>query len=218
MLAARELDHNLLQPQARTWVNTHLKFTHGYGAVVSPTREVTSEGGPVLWLQNIPIPSSPFNVQILQDADGIQYLFWVDSKEGFLYRTTDGKTRSEVSMKGWKTSASKDKPEIQPVAVGILENGLLVANTTSGCYLYDLQSGKQIKQLTEEFIAAALTVAGNQFAIITMGNVEETMTDISIYNYIITYHLQACHLRFISCAPLRPFRRHRLHAPNRRSV
>ncbi|MGE5561374.1 MAG: UPF0182 family protein, partial [Chloroflexota bacterium] len=58
MLAARELDHRLLQPQARTWVNMHLKFTHGYGAVVSPTREVTSEGGPVLWLQDIPVHSS----------------------------------------------------------------------------------------------------------------------------------------------------------------
>lgn len=57
MLAARELDHRLLQPQARTWVNTHIQFTHGYGIVVSPAREVTSEGGPVLWLQNIPVES-----------------------------------------------------------------------------------------------------------------------------------------------------------------
>jgi uncharacterized membrane protein (UPF0182 family) len=54
MLAARELDVGLLQSQARTWVNTHLVYTHGYGAVVSPTREVTSEGGPVLWVENIP--------------------------------------------------------------------------------------------------------------------------------------------------------------------
>lgn len=58
MVAARELDHALLQPQARTWVNLHLVYTHGYGAVVSPTREVTSEGGPVLWIQNIPPESS----------------------------------------------------------------------------------------------------------------------------------------------------------------
>lgn len=58
MLAARELDHRLLQPEARTWVNIHLKFTHGYGAVVSPAREVNAEGGPVMWLQNIPVETS----------------------------------------------------------------------------------------------------------------------------------------------------------------
>ena len=36
MLSARELNVDLLAPNAQTWVNRHLKFTHGYGIVMSP--------------------------------------------------------------------------------------------------------------------------------------------------------------------------------------
>jgi uncharacterized protein len=54
MLSAREFDHGSLQPQARTWVNEHLTFTHGYGVVVSPVNEVTGEGLPALLVQDIP--------------------------------------------------------------------------------------------------------------------------------------------------------------------
>ncbi|MBW2326913.1 MAG: UPF0182 family protein, partial [Deltaproteobacteria bacterium] len=44
MLAARELLVNKLPPQANTWVNRHLIYTHGYGLAASPVNEVTSEG------------------------------------------------------------------------------------------------------------------------------------------------------------------------------
>ena len=36
MLSARELNSRLLPDNAQTWVNRHLKFTHGYGLVMSP--------------------------------------------------------------------------------------------------------------------------------------------------------------------------------------
>ena len=36
MLSARELNVDLLPQNAQTWVNRHLKFTHGYGLVMSP--------------------------------------------------------------------------------------------------------------------------------------------------------------------------------------
>ncbi len=36
MLSARELQSSLLPPNAQTWVNQHLLFTHGNGAVMSP--------------------------------------------------------------------------------------------------------------------------------------------------------------------------------------
>lgn len=53
-VAARELDQNLLSPQARTWINQHLKYTHGYGVVMSPVNEVTPEGQPEFFIENIP--------------------------------------------------------------------------------------------------------------------------------------------------------------------
>ncbi len=53
-VAARELNHNLLPAEAKTWINEHLKYTHGYGVVMSPTTSVTSEGMPAFYLRDIP--------------------------------------------------------------------------------------------------------------------------------------------------------------------
>lgn len=58
-LASREIDQNLLQPQAQTWINKYLKYTHGYGAVVIPVNEVTPQGLPNLWVKDFP-PVSVF--------------------------------------------------------------------------------------------------------------------------------------------------------------
>lgn len=58
MLAARELSVRQLSAQAQTWVNMHLVFTHGYGLCMSPVNQVTKEGLPELWIQDIPPKSS----------------------------------------------------------------------------------------------------------------------------------------------------------------
>jgi uncharacterized membrane protein (UPF0182 family) len=54
MLAARELVVDQLPPQAQTWVNRHLIYTHGYGLAMSPVNEVTAEGLPQLMIKDIP--------------------------------------------------------------------------------------------------------------------------------------------------------------------
>ncbi len=53
-LSARELDQSSLDDSAQTWVNKYLKYTHGYGAVVTPVNQVTSQGQPEMWVENIP--------------------------------------------------------------------------------------------------------------------------------------------------------------------
>jgi uncharacterized protein len=53
-LSARELEPKLLPPNAQTWVNRHLLFTHGFGAVMSPVTLKSAEGLPEFYLQNIP--------------------------------------------------------------------------------------------------------------------------------------------------------------------
>jgi uncharacterized membrane protein (UPF0182 family) len=50
-IAARELVQHL---QARTWVNDHLKYTHGYGVVMSFVNEATEEGSPRFVIKDIP--------------------------------------------------------------------------------------------------------------------------------------------------------------------
>lgn len=46
-IAAREIDIKKLPPEAQNWENNHLRYTHGYGAVVSPTAQ--EAGKPIAW-------------------------------------------------------------------------------------------------------------------------------------------------------------------------
>ncbi len=54
MISARELSTDLLPTIAKTWVNVHLIYTHGYGVVVSPVNAVSKEGLPELIIRDIP--------------------------------------------------------------------------------------------------------------------------------------------------------------------
>lgn len=63
-LSVRELNHAQIPEGARNWVNEHLSYTHGYGAVMTPA----SQGGdePMVWfLGGIP-PESEFGFKIEQ--------------------------------------------------------------------------------------------------------------------------------------------------------
>src|SRR5438552_6609983 len=56
-LAARDLNTGGLP--SSSWVNSHLVFTHGYGAVVSPANAVTPDGDPSLILKDLPPQGVP---------------------------------------------------------------------------------------------------------------------------------------------------------------
>jgi hypothetical protein len=53
-LAARELDIEQMREDARTWINQHLIYTHGYGLTLNPVAEVSEEGLPKLLVRDIP--------------------------------------------------------------------------------------------------------------------------------------------------------------------
>ncbi|MGI6317425.1 MAG: UPF0182 family protein [Dethiobacteria bacterium] len=54
MLSVREMDQTQLAEQARTWVNTRLQYTHGYGLTMSPVALVSSQGLPKFTIGDIP--------------------------------------------------------------------------------------------------------------------------------------------------------------------
>ncbi len=54
ILSARELKSSLLPPNAQTWVNRHVLFTHGNGVVMSPVTHKSAEGLPIFYLRDIP--------------------------------------------------------------------------------------------------------------------------------------------------------------------
>lgn len=54
LLSPRELDIKSLPAEANTWINLHLKYTHGYGVVMSPVSEVSAEGMPAFYFSDVP--------------------------------------------------------------------------------------------------------------------------------------------------------------------
>lgn len=58
MLSPRELDVNQLTQQAQTWINRHMVYTHGYGVVMSPVNEFSTEGLPLFYIKDLPPSSS----------------------------------------------------------------------------------------------------------------------------------------------------------------
>lgn len=63
LLSARELDVRLTQN--RNWINDHLQYTHGYGVVVSPVNEISSQQLPQFWVGDIP-PRGHQDLQVAQ--------------------------------------------------------------------------------------------------------------------------------------------------------
>jgi len=56
LLSPREL--NVASLPTRTFINEHLTFTHGMGITLAPVNQVTTEGLPVLFVQDLPPASS----------------------------------------------------------------------------------------------------------------------------------------------------------------
>lgn len=52
MIAAREINYTKLPQQ--TWINQHIKYTHGYGVTVSPAARVGPDGFPEFWVKDVP--------------------------------------------------------------------------------------------------------------------------------------------------------------------
>jgi len=53
LISARELDASALPKPARTWLNRHLVFTHGYGFTVSAVNAAGADGLPVYFVKDL---------------------------------------------------------------------------------------------------------------------------------------------------------------------
>jgi uncharacterized membrane protein (UPF0182 family) len=80
-LSARELDQRNLQN--KTWINKHLKYTHGYGIVLSQVNAVTSSGQPDLLIKNIP-PVSQSNLKVTRPE-----IYFGESTNDYIIVNTD---------------------------------------------------------------------------------------------------------------------------------
>jgi uncharacterized protein len=62
MLSPREINPAALP--SKTWVNERLTFTHGYGVTAGPVNQVSEQGLPVLYLQDLPPKASHKELEI----------------------------------------------------------------------------------------------------------------------------------------------------------
>ncbi len=53
IISVRELDYEAVPKKAKTWVNEHLVYTHGYGFTLSPVNRVASGGLPDYFIKDI---------------------------------------------------------------------------------------------------------------------------------------------------------------------
>ncbi len=59
MVSGREISQNGIPAGGQTWQNTHLVYTHGYGAIAAQVNTATTEGAPLLTLRDIPPVGEP---------------------------------------------------------------------------------------------------------------------------------------------------------------
>ena len=65
MLSSRELNSDNLPN--RSWVNERLQYTHGFGVALGPVNQVTEEGLPMLFIQDLP-PTTRTDLEVEQPS------------------------------------------------------------------------------------------------------------------------------------------------------
>ncbi|NEP12303.1 MAG: UPF0182 family protein [Symploca sp. SIO2C1] len=105
MLAPRELSYDQVPQRARTWVNQRLKYTHGYGLVMSPVNRVTSQGLPEFLIKDIPPASEVDDLQVTRPEiyygeETDTYIFTGTSTDEFDYPSGGENASNRYEGKG----------------------------------------------------------------------------------------------------------------------
>jgi hypothetical protein len=101
-LSPREISYPALP--SRTWVNEHLTYTHGYGAIMSPVNRISREGLPEFFLKDIP-PVSHADIRITRPEiyygeNSNDYVFVRTKRPEFDYPVGDKNVYSRYEGKG----------------------------------------------------------------------------------------------------------------------
>ncbi|MGA3281316.1 MAG: UPF0182 family protein [Smithella sp.] len=102
MLSPRELSYASLP--SRSWVNEHIEYTHGYGAVLSPVNRISKEGLPEFFIKDIP-PASTINIKISRPEiyygeNSNDYVFVRTNRPEFDYPVGNQNVYSKYEGKG----------------------------------------------------------------------------------------------------------------------
>lgn len=73
MISARELQSDRLPEQARTWINLHLTYTHGYGFAANQVNQFSNEGQPIFISRDLPPKTTPEFPRLKVNNPGIYF-------------------------------------------------------------------------------------------------------------------------------------------------
>ncbi|HKJ41671.1 MAG TPA: UPF0182 family protein [Sunxiuqinia sp.] len=103
-LAGRELPVSQIPDRAKTWVNTHLIFTHGYGVVMNPVNEILPNGMPNLVVKDIPptttVPLKLKQMGIYYGEESNQFVLVNTTAKEFDYPKGDDNVYTSYTGKG----------------------------------------------------------------------------------------------------------------------
>ncbi len=80
-LSTREIDESKISD---TWLNRHLKYTHGYGITMSRVNQITSSGQPEMLVKNIPPESDSSSTRVTNPA-----VYFGESTNDYILVDTD---------------------------------------------------------------------------------------------------------------------------------
>ena len=170
LISAREMNTSQLSEQAKTWINRHLVYTHGYGVVVSPVNKVSPDGLPELIVKDLP-PKTTTDLTVT--VPGIYF-----GEETSDYAIVGG-TQKEFDYPVGGENAVTTYTGANGIPVGSLSARLAFAIRTGDVeILFSTAIGSSSKMLFRRTItervaelAPWLTLDGDPYPVITNGRV-----------------------------------------------
>ncbi len=95
MVSGREVTQEGISQTAKTWQNQHLVYTHGFGAVGAQVNATTSDGAPLLTLEDIPPEGEPTTEQpriYYGEIDEVEFVVVNSLTEELDYEGASGET------------------------------------------------------------------------------------------------------------------------------
>ena len=107
-LAARELDYTAVAPEAQTWVNEHLVYTHGYGFTLSPVNTVGVGGLPDYFVKDIGVPAETGETALDITSDRIRVSIPIGYPRIYYGAVTDTDVMTGTKVKEFDYPSGED--------------------------------------------------------------------------------------------------------------
>ncbi|MBE9183193.1 UPF0182 family protein [Microcoleus sp. LEGE 07076] len=99
ILAARELDYTAVAPEAQTWVNEHLVYTHGYGFTLSPVNTVGVGGLPDYFVKDIGVAAETGETALDVTSDRVRVSIPIGNPRIYYGAVTDTDVMTPTQVK-----------------------------------------------------------------------------------------------------------------------